>query len=150
MLERKGWWTALAGALLLISGPLHGAEILIEGGPMEPGFNSGTMAYIHATVHGLAGQPKRYVVFAEIQYYGTTSNTSVEMDRLPETKPGVEEFQVGWPIPPQAPTGLYTQTLHAEDRIQHLPEVKKKVRGFVVYNKQIRISHVSIDKSIYI
>jgi LmbE family N-acetylglucosaminyl deacetylase len=149
MLERKGWWTALAGAVLLISGPLWGAEISIEGGPMEPGFNSGTFAYIHATVHGLTGQPKRYVVFAEIQYYGTTANTSVEMDRLPEMKSGVEEFQVGWPIPPQAPTGLYTLTLHVEDRIQHSPEVRKKVRGFVVYKKLVRISRVTLDKTLY-
>jgi LmbE family N-acetylglucosaminyl deacetylase len=149
MLERKGWWTALAGALFLISGPLWGAEISVEGGPMETGFNIGTFAYIHATVHGLTGQPKRYVVFAEIQYYGTTANTSVEMDRLPETKPGVEEFQVGWPIPPQAPTGLYTLTLHVEDRIQHLPEIRKKVRGFVVYTKVVRISRVTLDKTVY-
>jgi LmbE family N-acetylglucosaminyl deacetylase len=149
MLERKGWWTALAGVLLLIGGPLRGAEISIEGGPIEPGFNSGTFAYIHATVHGLTGQPKRYVVFAEIQYFGTTANTSVEMDRVPETKPGVEEFQVGWPIPPQAPTGLYTLTLHVEDRIQHSPEIRKKVRGFVVYKKLVRISRVTLDKTLY-
>ena len=71
------------------------------------------------------------------------------MDRLPETKPGVEEFQVGWPIPPQAPTGLYTLTLHVEDRIEHLPEVTKKVRGFVVYKKLVRISRVTLDKTIY-
>jgi LmbE family N-acetylglucosaminyl deacetylase len=149
MLERKGWWTALAGTLFLISGPLWGAEISVEGGPMETGFNSGTFAYIHATVHGLAGQPKRYVVFAEIQYYGTTATTSVEMDRLPEAKPGVEEFQVGWPIPTQAPTGLYTLTLHVDDRIDHVAEVSKKVHGFVVYKKLVRISRVTLDKTIY-
>jgi LmbE family N-acetylglucosaminyl deacetylase len=149
MLKRKVRWTALAGALFLISGPLRGAEISVEGGPMDTGFNSGTLAYIHATVRGLTGQPKRYVVFAEIQYYGTTSSTSVEMDRLPETKPGVEEFQVGWPIPPQAPTGFYTLTLHVDDRIEHSPEVTKKVRGFVVYKKLVRISRVTLDKTIY-
>jgi LmbE family N-acetylglucosaminyl deacetylase len=149
MLGKKGWWTVLAGALLLFSAPLWGAEISVEGGPMDTGFNSGTLAYIHATVHGLSGQPKRYVVFAEIQYYGTTSSTSVEMDRVPETTPGVEEFQVGWPIPPQAPTGLYTLTLHVEDHIQHLPEVRKKVRGFVVYKKLLRISRVTLDKTLY-
>ncbi|HXW12903.1 MAG TPA: PIG-L family deacetylase [Terriglobia bacterium] len=149
MIERKVWLAALTGALLLIGGPLWGTEISVEGGPMETGFNSGAFAYIHATVHGLTGQPKRYVVFAEIQYYGTTSNTSVEMDRLPETKPGVEEFQVGWPIPPQAPTGLYTLTLHVDDRIEHSPEVTKKVHGFVVYKKLVRISRVTLDKTIY-
>ena len=149
MIQKKVWWATLAGVLLLASAQLWGAEVLVEGGPTDTGFNSGTFAYIHATVHGLAGQSKRYAVFAEIQYYGTTANSSVEMDRLPETKPGIEEFQVGWPIPPQAPTGLYTLTLHVEDRIKDLPEVRKKVHGFVVYNKSIRISHLTLDKTIY-
>src|SRR5271157_5080203 len=149
MIERKVWWITLAGALLLLSAPLWGAEISVEGGPMETGFNSGALAYIHATVRGLTGQPKRYVVFAEIQYYGTTSNTSVEMDRLPITKSGVEEFQVGWPIPPQAPTGLYTVTLNVDDRIEHLPGITKKVRGFIVYKKFVRISRVTLDKTQY-
>jgi len=149
MMDRKVWWSALAGILFLLSGPLLGAEISVEGGPMETGFNSGTFANIHATVHGLAGQPKRYVVYAEIQYYGTTSNTSVEMDRLPETKSGVEEFQVGWPIPFQAPTGFYTLTLHVDDRIDHIPGVTKKVHGFVVYKKSVRISRVTLDKTLY-
>lgn len=149
MHESKGWWTALLGALLLTSAPLWGAELSVEGGPVETGFNSGTFAYIHATVHGVTGPPKRYVVYAEIQYYGTTSNASVEMDRQPITKPGVEEFQVGWPIPPQAPTGLYTVTLNVDDRIEHLPGITKRVRGFVVYKKFVRISRVTLDKSIY-
>ena len=149
MHRRNGWWMMLAGALILFSGPVLGAEITVEGWPMDSGFNSGTFAYIHAIVHGLSGQPKRYVVFAEIQYYGTTASTSVEMDRLPQVKSGVEEFQVGWPIPPQAPTGLYTLTLHVEDRIQHSPEVRQKVRGFVVYKKLVRISRVTLDKTLY-
>src|SRR5579863_181144 len=71
MKERKRWWPALAGVVFLVNGPLWGADITIEGGPLETGFNSGTFAYIHAAVHGLTGQPKRYVVFAEIKYYGT-------------------------------------------------------------------------------
>lgn len=149
MIQKMARWSVMAGIVLFICTSLHGAEIAIEGGPMDTGFNSGTLAYIHATVHGLSGQPKRYVVFAEIQYYGTTSSTSVEMDRLPEVKSGVEEFQVGWPIPPQAPTGLYTVVLHVEDRIQHLPEVRQKVRGFVVYKKLVRISRVTLDKTLY-
>ena len=149
MVDRKVWPTALAAILLLIGRPLWGAEISVEGGPVEPGFNSGTFAYIHARVHGLTGQPKRYVVFAEIQYYGTTATTSVELDRLPETTPGVEEFQAGWPIPPQAPTGLYTLSLHVDDRIDHVAGVTKKVHGFVVYKKLVRISRVTLDRTIY-
>jgi LmbE family N-acetylglucosaminyl deacetylase len=149
MIDRKVWWTALAGALFLSSVPLWGAEITVEGGPTETGFDSGTFATIHATLHGVSGQPKRYVVFAEIQYYGTTSSASVEMDRLPQTKPGVEEFKVGWPIPAQAPTGFYTLTLHVEDRIEHSLEITKKVHGFVVYKKLARISRMTLDKTIY-
>ena len=149
MVDRKVWPTALAAILLLIARPLWGVEISVEGGPVEPGFNSGTFAYIHARVHGLTGQPKRYVVFAEIQYYGTTATTSVELDRLPETTPGVEEFQAGWPIPPQAPTGLYTLSLHVDDRIDHVAGVTKKVHGFVVYKKLVRISRVTLDRTIY-
>ena len=150
MIQRKVLGAVLTGFLILISTQLWAAEVTVEGGPMDTGFNSGTFAYIRATVHGLSGQPKRYTVFAEIQYYGTTANTSVEMDRLPQTKSGVEEFQVGWPIPPQAPTGLYTVTLHVEDQIKRLPEVRQKVRGFVVYDKPVRISHLTLDKTIYI
>lgn len=149
MVGRKVWKAALAVTLLLSSRPLKATDIIVEGGPTETGFNSGTFAYIRARVRGLAGQPKRYVVFAEIQYYGTTASTSVELDRLPETNSGVEEFQAGWPIPPQAPTGLYTLTLHVEDRIDHTVELTKKVRGFVVYKKLVRISRVALDKSIY-
>lgn len=148
-MQRRAWWGVLAGILLLVSGPLRGAEVSVEGGPMESGFNSGTFAYIHATVRGIAGETKRYVVSAEIQYYGTTANASVEMDPLPQTQPGVEEFQGGWPIPFQAPTGFYTVTLHVDDRIEHLPGITKKVRGFVVYKKSIRISRAILDKSFY-
>ncbi len=149
MINRRVRLSALAAFLFLLSAPLLGAEITVDGGPMETGFNSGTFVNIHATVHGVTGQPKRYVVYAEIQYYGTTANTSVEMDRLPETKPGVEEFQAGWPIPFQAPTGFYTLTLHVDDRIEHLPGVTKKVRGFVVYRKSVRISRLTLDKTAY-
>jgi LmbE family N-acetylglucosaminyl deacetylase len=148
-MERRVWWGALVGILFLVSVPLQGADISVDGGPTETGSNSGTFAYIHATVRGITGEPKRYVVSAEIQYFGTTANASVEMDPLPETKSGVEEFQGGWPIPFQAPTGFYTVTLHVDDRIEHLPGLTKKARGFVVYKKSIRISRVTLDKSLY-
>jgi len=149
MMAPKFRWILLAGALFLIGRPMGAAEISVEGGPMDTGFNVGTFAYIHAVVHGAAGKPKRYVVFAEIQYYGTTSAASVEMDRLPQTRPGTEEFQVGWPIPAQAPTGFYTLALHVDDRIEHSPEVTKKVRGFVVYKKLAKITRVTFDKPTY-
>jgi LmbE family N-acetylglucosaminyl deacetylase len=149
MFERRFWWTVLAGGFLLLSQALWGAEISIEGGPADTGFNVGTLANLRATLRGVTGDAKRYVVFAEIQYYGTTSTTSVQMDQLPQTKESVAEYQVDWPIPPQAPTGLYTLTLHVEDRTEQEIVKAQKVRGFVVYKKLVRISRASLDKTFY-
>jgi LmbE family N-acetylglucosaminyl deacetylase len=149
MFERRFWWTVLAGGFLLMSQALWGAEISIEGGPADTGFNVGTLANLRATLRGVTGDAKRYVVFAEIQYFGTTSTTSVQMDQLPQTKESVAEYQVDWPIPPQAPTGLYTLTLHVEDRTEQEIVKAQKVRGFVVYRKLARISRASLDKTFY-
>ncbi len=149
MTERRLVWTVLAGGLLLMSQALWGAEIALEGAPADTGFNSGSLAVLHATLGGVKGGANRYVVFADIQYAGTTSVTSVQMNQVPQVRAGVAEFEVGWPIPPQAPTGLYTVTLRAEDRTEHQPLGTKKVRGFVVYKKLVRISRATIDKTIY-
>ena len=149
MTERRLVWTVLAGGLLLMSPALWGAEIALEGAPADTGFNSGSLAVLHATLGGVKGGANRYVVFADIQYAGTTSVTSVQMNQVPQVRAGVAEFEVGWPIPPQAPTGLYTVTLRAEDRTEHQPLGTKKVRGFVVYKKLVRISRATIDKTIY-
>ena len=43
-MERKGWWTLLVGVLLLMSQPLWGEEITLEGAPMDTGFNIGSFA----------------------------------------------------------------------------------------------------------
>jgi LmbE family N-acetylglucosaminyl deacetylase len=148
-MKRRWWWTWLAGGLLLMGRPLSGAEITLEGAPMDTGFNIGTLANIHATLRGIPGEGSRYAVFAEIQYYGTTSTTSVQMNLLPSKQAGVAEYEVGWPIPPQAPTGLYTVTLRVEDRVDHHAMAGQKIRGFVAYKKLVRISRASIDKTFY-
>jgi len=149
MRKRAAGWALLVVSLLFVSPRLWAADITIEGGPTDTGFNSGTLATLHATLHGTKGQPSRYVVFAEIQYAGTTSTTSVQMNALPQVQAGTAEYEVGWPIPPQAPTGLYTVTLRAEDHAEHLPVATQKVRGFAVYKKLVRISHLSLDKTFY-
>ena len=148
-MKRRWWWTWLAGGLLLMGRPLSGAEITLEGAPMDTGFNIGTLANIHATLRGIPGEGSRYAVFAEIQYYGTTSTTSVQMNLLPSKQAGVAEYEVGWPIPPQAPTGLYTVTLRVEDRVDHHAMAGQKIRSFVAYKKLVRISRASIDKTFY-
>jgi LmbE family N-acetylglucosaminyl deacetylase len=149
MTERRLVWTVLAGGLLLMSQMLWGAEISLEGAPADTGFNSGSLAVLHATLGGVKGGTNRYVVFADIQYAGTTSVTSVQMNQVAQGRAGVAEFEVGWPIPPQAPTGLYTVTLRAEDRTEHQPLGMRKIRGFVVYKKLVRISRVTMDKTFY-
>ncbi|MGD1156747.1 MAG: PIG-L family deacetylase [Terriglobia bacterium] len=149
MLQRRLWWAVLAGGFLLMSQPLWGAEISVEGAPTDTGFNSGSLANLRATLRGVTGDANRYAVFAEIQYYGTTSTISVQMNQLPQTKGGVAEYEVDWPIPPQAPTGLYTLTLHVEDRTEHKIVEAQKVRGFVVYKKLVRISRATMDKTFY-
>lgn len=149
MIARRLRWAVLAGGLLLMGQPLWGREISVEGAPTDTGFNLGALANIRATLRGVTGDAKRYAVFAEIQYYGTTSTTSVQMNQLPQTRAGVAEYEVDWPIPPQAPSGLYTLALRVEDRTEHRPTAVQKVRSFVVYKKLVRISRATIDKTFY-
>ena len=149
MTKRTMALTYLVTGLLLVSPWVRGAEITLEGGPTDVGFNSGTLATLHATLRGTQGQATRYAVFAEIQYAGTTSTTSVQMNAQPGAQAGAAEYEVDWPIPPQAPTGLYTVTLRAEDRTEHQPVATQKVRGFTVYKKLLRIARVTLDKTFY-
>ena len=126
MIQKKVWWATLAGVLLLASAQLWGAEVLVEGGPTDTGFNSGTFAYIHATVHGLTGQPKRYVVFAEIQYYGTTSNTSVEMDRLPKPSPAWRNSRWGGRFPRRRPPAFTPLPFTSKTELSTFPRSRRK------------------------
>src|SRR5664279_2201332 len=100
-------WTVLLAGILMMSPPVGAAEITVEGGPTDTGFNIGSFATLHATVHGVSGDAHRYAVFAEIQYYGTSSTTGVQMNLQSQTRSGAADYEIGWPIPPQAPTGLY-------------------------------------------
>src|SRR5579864_6476357 len=96
----KQWlrWAVLMAGLLAMSRPVAAAEITVEGGPTDTGFNIGSFATLHATVHGVSGDAHRYAVFAEIQYYGTSSTTGVQMNLLPQTNSGTADFEIGWPI----------------------------------------------------
>ena len=150
MIKQCLLWTMLVAGFLLMSRPAGAAGISVEGGPTDTGFNIGSLATLHATVHGITGDPHRYAVFAEIQYYGTSSTTGVQMNLLPQTRSGTADYEIGWPIPPQAPTGLYTLSLRVEDRTEHLPPVVQKVGGFVAYKKLVRISRLALDKTFYV
>ena len=106
MLSRNLFLLVLIAAFLSTCRAALGGEISIEGAPADSGYNVGSVATIRATVKGIAGDVSRYAVFAEIQYAGTTSTTSVQMDRVAEPGQGEARYEVGWPIPAEAPTGL--------------------------------------------
>lgn len=134
----------------ILAGPLvSAAQISVEGAPADTGFNVGSMATIRAAVKGVTGDPSQYAVFANIQYAGTTSESSTQMDLKSKGAEGELLYEVGWPIPPEAPTGLYSVIVQVEDRNEHSVVAKEKVRGFVAYKKLVRITRVTLDKTFY-
>lgn len=141
---------ALMSTLLTALSAVRAAEISVEGAPADSGFNIGSMATICATVKGLSGDAHRYSVFAEIQYAGTTSVTSVQMDLVAESRRGEDEYQIDWPIPAEAPTGLYTVSIRVQDRTSHRTVALQALRPFAAYKKLLQISHLSLDKTFYV
>src|SRR5215472_19313659 len=103
-------------SLLFLAAHSLGVESLsISGGPADTGYNVGSAATLRATVKGIAGDPTRYAVFAEIQYVGTTAVASVEMDRAASSPAGELDSEAHWPVPADAPTGLYSLAISVED-----------------------------------
>jgi len=149
MLSRILVLMALSSALLTTSGLARASDISVEGAPADSGFNIGSVATIRAWVKGISADPHRYNVFAEIQYAGTTSTTSVEMDRAAESRPGEVDYEIGWPIPAEAPTGLYTVTVRVQDRTTRRTVALQPLRPFAAYKKLVQISHLSLDKTFY-
>jgi LmbE family N-acetylglucosaminyl deacetylase len=149
MLSRNFFLLVLMSAFLSTSSMARGDEISVQGAPADSGFNIGSVATIRASVKGLGSDPRRYAVFAEIQYAGTTSVTSVEMDRVAESRPGEADFEIGWPIPAEAPTGLYTVAVRVQDRNAHRTVALQSLRPFAAYKKLLQISHLSLDKTFY-
>jgi len=149
MHSRNLLWLAFVSALLSTWSLARPAEISVEGAPADSGFNIGSQATIRAAVKGISADPHRYNVFAEIQYVGTTSTTSVEMDRAAESRPGEVDYEIGWPIPADAPTGLYTVTVRVQDRTTRRTVALQPLRPFAAYRKLVQIAHLSLDKTFY-
>jgi len=159
-LVRTAVLAQLLGAFGLAQAGVAAASLTVEGGPTDSGYNVGTLATIRATLTDPA--LRDYVVFAEIQYVGTTATVNVQMDRQTEAlqadasgekrgnRPGVAHFETSWPIPADAPTGLYSVTLQVEDGGAHQVVMKKKVRGFAVYKKLVQISRLDLDRTFYV
>lgn len=149
MLTRKFLPIFTSLALLLAPSRILSAAISIEGAPADSGFNVGSVAPIRATIRGVTGDPSRYAVFAEIQYVGTTATANVQMDRQESSQPGEVRYETGWPIPADAPTGLYSVIVRVEDRTAHEVVATKRLRSFAAYKKLLRISDLKMDKTFY-
>src|SRR5574341_379450 len=57
------------------------AAITVEGAPGDAGFNVGSVATLRGSLRGVSGDASRFVMFADIQYLGTTAVSSVQLDR---------------------------------------------------------------------
>ncbi len=149
MLMRRYFSLVLLGVSFLGLRPLRAQSISVEGAPSDTGFNVGSMATIRATLRGAKGDATRYVLFAEIQYVGTTAVTSVQMDQQGGSGAGEIRYEASWPIPSDAPTGLYSVTVRVEDRSAHKVVATQRLRGFAAYKKLVRITRVRLDKTFY-
>lgn len=149
MTKRKFWWVVTLCGLLLGGQALGADSISIEGAPSDTGYNVGSEVTIRATLKGVSGDATRFVVFADISYIGTTAVSSVQLDRQAEATPGEVRFEGGWPIPADAPTGVYSVTLRVEDRTAHKAYARQKIRGFGAYKKLVRIARTTIDRTFY-
>jgi LmbE family N-acetylglucosaminyl deacetylase len=137
-------WGLLLAPAILSAGPLT-----VEGAPTDTGFNVGTPAGIRATLKGVTGDPSRYAVFAEIQYIGTTAVASFQLDRVGDLKDGEVDYEGGWPIPADAPTGVYSVKIQVEDRKVRKVVATQALRGFAAYRKLVSIANVKLDKTFY-
>src|SRR5579864_7078674 len=137
------------GALALAVSSSRAEQVSIEGAPADTGYNVGSTAEIVAVLRGGGGEQDRYAVFAAIQYEGTMTTASVQLDRQESSLPGELRYEGGWPIPPDAPTGLYTVKLRVDDRQEHKAVADREVRGFAAYKKSLRITRVDLDRTFY-
>jgi len=149
MTTRKCFWATALCCLLFLTPPLVAQSITVEGGPSDTGYNSGSIATLRAVLKGVAGDASQYAVFADIQYVGTTTVSSVQLDRQAEDTSGEVRFAGEWLIPAGAPTGIYSVTLRVEDRDAEEVVAERRVRGFAVYRKLVRIARLTLDKTFY-
>ena len=150
MLKLQCFPLLLSYLVLLVFPARVAGAVSIEGAPADTGFNVGSTAVIRAAVKGLAGDAGGFTAFADIQYAGGASVTSVEMDhRAGGSLSGEIHYEADWPIPADAPTGLYTVAVRVEDRSTRKTVATHRLRGFVAYRKLVRITRFKLDKTFY-
>lgn len=142
-------WTMALVAVLAARLLWTAETISISGGPDDVGYNAGGVASLYAWVKAADTAKHREVVYADIQYVGTTAVASVEMEANGGAGPNGVRFEAGWPIPSDAPTGLYSVTVRVEEKSSGKTLASEKLRGFSVYRKLARIVSVKLDKTFY-
>ena len=150
MFKPKFLCAVAAWGLLIFPSILRAEPLTIEGAPTDTGFSVGTPAGIRATLKGVTGDPSRYAVFAGIQYVGTTAKSSFQLDRVGNVTDGEAHYEGGWPIPSDAPTGVYSVKIQVEDRKVRKVVATQELRGFAAYRKLVSIANVRLDKTFYI
>ncbi|PYV08189.1 MAG: hypothetical protein DMG23_14215, partial [Acidobacteria bacterium] len=149
MLKLQCFPLLLSYLVLLVFPARVAGAVSIEGAPADTGFNVGSTAVSRAAVKGLAGDAGGFTAFADIQYAGGASVTSVEMDRRAGVRAGEIQYEAGWPIPADAPTGLFNVTVRVEGRSTRKTVATHRLRGFVAYRKLVRITRFKLDKTFY-
>ncbi|MGH9435057.1 MAG: PIG-L family deacetylase [Terriglobia bacterium] len=146
---RRLRWLVIICAMLL--GPLVplACAISVHGAPIDTGYNAGSTAVIRAALSGAdPASAAHYRVFAAIEYAGSKSPTRIELHRQAGSAPK-SDYQGGWPIAVNAPTGLYAVRLRVEDGSTHEVVASEQAPGFFVYRKRLRITGVTLDKAFY-
>ncbi|MBZ5514568.1 MAG: PIG-L family deacetylase [Acidobacteriia bacterium] len=144
------WLRAWVLCLVLASSARGAETISIEGAPSDTGYNVDSEVTIRATLRGDATRDlARFLVFADISYFGKTAVSSVQLDRQSESGADGARFEGVWLIPPEAPTGVYSVTLRVEDRAAHRVFARQRIRGFSAYRKSVRIARLALDNTFY-
>ncbi|MGE5327457.1 MAG: PIG-L family deacetylase [Deltaproteobacteria bacterium] len=138
-----------APLVLFFSIGMRAQSLTIEGAPTDSGFNVGTPAGLRVTLKGAGSDLARYAVFAEIQFIGTTATTNFQLDQQGDPDNGVVHYEGGWPIPADAPAGVYSVRVKVEDRKKRQVVAEKELRGFAAYRKLVSITGVWLDKTFY-
>lgn len=149
MIKPKYFCVLATSLFFLLPATLAAGPLSVEGAPSDAGYNVGTAASFHATLKGVKGDPSRYAVFAEIQYMGTTAVSSVQLDRQGQPMDGEVHYEGGWPLPADAPTGVYSVKIRVEDRNKHEVVATQRLRSFAAYRKLVNIAGVRLDKTFY-
>ena len=153
MIQRASAFLALLALLMFPAWAIGAEDIVVEGAPTDSGFQVGSQASFRVKLSSWTKVDfKKFLVFADVSYAGTTAVSSAQLDF--ESSDAVGEgskatFAGNWLIPSEAPTGIYTVTLRIEDRGERRVLPRRRIRSFAAYKKSIHIVRTALDQTFY-